>query len=128
MEPIEYIERLRMNQENYNFSRQDFITLLEKDMLETLEKNKTETGYLSYDKFRSVISDLRVKFNQISLIKMGSPLSTELWGFFFATKVIPFRKKLYPKEHEVIEKNRSSQTPAYVRAKKVLDKTYGIRN
>ena len=105
----EYIDKFRMNQENFEFSRQEFIAQLKFDFLESIHnhpKLDPEQQTLRYVYFKEVVKEFQAKFRQINSIKRGKPLSQGLWKAFFAAVVVPYRKEHYPKIQDHIEKLR----------------------
>ena len=100
MKPEEYITRFRMNQENYEFNRQEFIAQLKFDFLEGIQNSKNwdpKTGKLPYKFFKEIVKAYELKFQEISNLKNGRGLSPRLWKAFFATVVVPYRRENYPK-------------------------------
>lgn len=107
MKPEEYITRFRMNQENYEFNRQEFTAQLKFDFLESIQNHPNydrETGKLQYKVFKELVKACELKFCKISNLKRGQGLSHRLWKAFFATVVVPYRKENYPRIQEHIEK------------------------
>lgn len=98
MEPKEYIDRFRMNQENYEFSRQEFIAQLKFDFLESIKNHpeyNEKTGFLHYKHFRALVKEIEAKYYAISALKI-MPLSKGLWGTFYRVVVVPYRANKYP--------------------------------
>lgn len=109
----EYIDKFRMNQENFEFSRQEFIAQLKFDFLESIVESihkhpkwDPEQQKLRYVYFKEVVKEFQAKFRQINSLKRGKPLSQGLWKAFFAAVVVPYRKEHYPKIQDHIEKLR----------------------
>lgn len=102
----EYIDRFRMDQENYEFNRQEFINQLRIDFLESIHRhenydNKVDT--LEYKYFREIVKEFQDKFDKISRLKKVGNLSPGLWKAFFASVIVPYRKEKYPIMQKAIE-------------------------
>ena len=104
----EYITQFRMGQENYEFSREEFIQEFSKDFLDSFQKlpKLPETnkygGVPTYNNFKSLVTQFQKKFWKISDLKPGKNLTKALWGAFYAITVIPAREKYYPDLNEKI--------------------------
>lgn len=110
MKPEEYIVRFRMNQENYEFNRQEFLAQLKFDFLEDIQNHQNWDPYqgkLRYKFFKEIVKAFELKFFEIGDLKKGRSLSKKLWQAFFATVVVPYRREHYPKVQEHIEGLRS---------------------
>lgn len=109
MTPKDYIDKFRMNQENYEFNRKEFISEFKKEFLESIKNHpKYKDGGLDYKYFRELIVKFQDKFNKISSIRRGKRLSKGLWNAFFAGAVVPYRKENYPERQEAIEKLKAN--------------------
>lgn len=109
MKPEEYISKFRMNQENYEFNRQEFIAQLKFEFLESIQNHKEFDpiqGKLRYKIFKEIVKAFEIKFLEISKLKKGKGLSKNLWKAFFATVVVPYRKEHYPQIQEHIHLKR----------------------
>ena len=121
MEAIDYVKLFKLDQENYDFKREEFISELGKDFLDycqttTIGINK-KTGTLYYYRFKEIVKNFETKFWAISELKIGEPFTQNLWNAFFATKVVPLRAKLFPGIQSMIEKlkeiqNRQDKKPS----------------
>lgn len=113
MEALEYVKAFKMDQPNYSFDRHHFIETFGNEFKEFIEDPNIgvdpETGRIPYSKFKEVVKNFEGKFNSISEIKPGKPLSRGLWGAFYAIWVLSMRKKLFP---EIDKKIIESQTKA----------------
>lgn len=100
MEALEYVKIFKMDQPNYSFDREAFIDTLGKEFKAYLENPEfgidPETGKLPYHRFKEAVKNFEAKFQAISEIKGGKPLSKGLWGAFYGIWVIPTRGKLFP--------------------------------
>lgn len=110
MEAIDYVKLFKLDQENFDFKRGEFISELGKEFLEycqttTIGRNN-KSGIIYYYRFREIVKNFESKFWAISELKVGEPLSQKLWNAFFATQVVPLRGRLYPKMQKRIEKQR----------------------
>lgn len=108
MEPLEYIQKFRMDQENYEFSRPDFLNQLENDFLESIykcpEKNESN-GFPEYKVFKELVKDIQTKYYLISGF-LPKALSEGLWKCFFANTVVKYRRKYYPEIQTSIERRK----------------------
>lgn len=105
----EYITQFRMGQENYEFSREEFMQELSKDFLDSFQKlPKQENGIPSYGEFKCLVKTFQTKYWDISHKKPGKNLTKGLWGAFYAITVIPARAKYYPSLHEKIMARRNN--------------------
>lgn len=104
----EYITQFRMGQENYEFSREEFMQEFSKDFLDSFQKlpklpeDNKYGGVPTYSRFKGLISEFQTKFWKISDLKPGKNLTKGLWRAFYAITVIPTRAKFYPDLHDKI--------------------------
>lgn len=94
----EYISTFRMDQENYEFSREEFIQELKKEFLEKVAALPIPEGKKVpyYVDFKKVVKEMQEKFWKISFKKPGKNLTKALWGAFFAMVVVDTRRGMYP--------------------------------
>lgn len=121
MEAIDYVKLFKLDQENYDFKREEFISELGKEFLDycqttTIGINK-KTGTLYYYRFKEIVKNFETKFWAISELKIREPFTQNLWNAFFATQVVPLRAKLFPGIQSMIEKlkeiqNRQDKKPS----------------
>lgn len=116
----QFIEQYRLDQENFEFSREDFLSGLNEYFLELLLKssfgayrNISEWELISessfgFDKFKNVITQVEIKFWAISNKKVGEPFTKNLWSAFYAIYVIPVRAKIYPEIDCLIKQKRQN--------------------
>lgn len=100
MEALEYVKRFKMDQPNYDFDRNAFIEAIGeefKSSINILEQRLDDGKVISYPTFKQLVKGVQEKFNKISELKLGKPLSKGLWNAFYAIHVIPMRSTLYPK-------------------------------
>ena len=108
--PTWWVKKFKMDQENYFFNRQEFINELTKEFLEAVQNypiKNPKTNAISYNNFKRVISTFRNLWEQISLQKVGKPLSEGLWNAFYAQAIIPQRKILYPRVQDKINAHKA---------------------
>lgn len=114
MTPNEYITKFRMGQENYEFSRKEFLQEFSKDFLDSFQRlpklfNGSKNGGIpTYTLFRWLIGEFHSKFWKISELKPGKNLTKDLWGAFYAITIIPTREKYYPDLHSKILAKRNN--------------------
>lgn len=139
MEAIDYVKLFKLDQENYDFKREEFISELGKEFLDYCQTTTIgidkKTGNIYYYRFREIVKNFETKFWAISELKIGEPLTQKLWNAFFATQVVPLRTQLFPDIQKMIEElpnfraraeyNRSKQDKKPTNRKKV---NYGKGN
>lgn len=115
MEPIDYIKRLGMDDPALcdKFNRPDFLRLFNTDFIEHINRIE-ENHEISYIEFKDLVRAFENKFNTISSLKAGRPLTKNLWNAFYARFIIPLRAKYFPLTHRRIltlveKKNRDNQ-------------------
>lgn len=134
MEAIDYVKLFKLDQENYDFKREEFISELGKEFLEycqtTTIGRDNKSGIIYYYRFREIVKNFESKFWAISKLKVGEPLSQKLWNAFFATQVVPLRGRLYPKMQKMIEKQRqlNSHSKQDKKSSDPKKANYGKRN
>lgn len=105
MEAIDYVKLFKLDQENYDFKREEFISELGKEFLDYCQTTTIgidkKTGNIYYYRFREIVKNFETKFWSISELKIGEPLTQKLWNAFFATQVVPLRQKVIPKGSEI---------------------------
>lgn len=110
MEPKEYIKRFKMNQQNFEFSRPEFIACFKLDFLENIIRHPNrdlESKKLRYKYFKETVKDFEIKFWEISRLRKGRGLTLGLWQSFFKGVVVPYRSENYPIVQDHIENLRS---------------------
>lgn len=134
MEAIDYVKLFKLDQENFDFKREEFISELGKEFLEycqttTIGRNN-KSGIIYYYRFREIVKNFESKFWAISELKVGEPLSQKLWDAFFATQVVPLRRRLYPKMQKRIEEQRqlNSHSKQDKKSSDPKKANYGKRN
>lgn len=139
MEAIDYVKLFKLDQENYDFKREEFISELGNEFLDYCQTTtigiNPKTHKLYYYRFKEIVKNFETKFWAISKLKLGEPFTQKLWNAFFATQVVPLRAKLFPEIQKMIEElpnfkaraeyNRSKQDKKPTNPKKV---NYGKGN
>lgn len=134
MEAIDYVKLFKLDQENFDFKREEFISELGKEFLEycqtTTIGRDNKSGIIYYYRFREIVKNFESKFWAISGLKVGEPLSQKLWNAFFATQVVPLRRRLYPKMQKKIEEQRqlNSHSKQDKKSSDPKKANYGKRN
>ena len=108
--PTYWVQKFKMDQENYSFNRQEFIKELTKEFLEAIQNypvKNPKTNAISYSNFKRVILTFRRLWEQISIQKVGKTLSEGLWNAFYAQAVIPQRKVLDPRVQDKIDAHKA---------------------
>lgn len=134
MEAIDYVKLFKLDQENFDFKRKEFISELGKEFLEycqtTTIGRDNKSGIIYYYRFREIVKNFESKFWAISELKVGEPLSQKLWNAFFATQVVPLRQRLFPKVQKLIEEQRqlNSHSKQDKKSSDPKKANYGKRN
>lgn len=134
MEAIDYVKLFKLDQENFDFKREEFISELGKEFLEycqtTTIGRDNKSGIIYYYRFREIVKNFESKFWAISELKVGEPLSQKLWNAFFATQVVPLRQRLFPKVQKLIEEQRqlNSHSKQDKKSSDPKKANYGKRN
>lgn len=134
MEAIDYVKLFKLDQENFDFKREEFISELGKEFLEycqtTTIGRDNKSGIIYYYRFREIVKNFESKFWAISELKVGEPLSQKLWNAFFATQVVLLRRRLYPKMQKRIEEQRqlNSHSKQDKKSSDPKKANYGKRN
>ena len=110
MEAIDYVKLFKLDQENYDFKREEFISELGKEFLDYCQTTtigiNPKTHKLYYYRFKEIIKNFESKFWAISKLKVGEGFTQNLWNAFFATQVVPLRAKMFPDIQQFIEKRK----------------------
>lgn len=106
MEAIDYVKLYRLDQENYQFKREEFLKEFGEEFLEYCKTTpigrNTETGTVYYYRFQEIVKNFETKFWAISQLKKGQPFTKKLWKAFFAIYVCPYREKHFPVQVNLI--------------------------
>lgn len=117
----EFINQFKLNVENLEFNREDFLAELNQYFLEILYKaisnqklqnpyqsliSYAHEGKFTWEMFKHAVKQVEQKFWAISNKKVGLPFSRKLWGAFYAIYVIKVRSELFPKIEEEIKFKR----------------------
>lgn len=111
-----FIKKFKLNQENYEFNRENFLKELniyfqQRIKAIELEAKGTKDGF-TYAKFKHCISQTLAKFDSISNHKVGMPLTSSLWDAFFAIYITKARKELFPEiQAKIDEAKRNNPIP-----------------
>lgn len=103
-ETLYYIKKFRLDQENFQFRRQEFIDDLSKKFLEQVnnypEKNP-KTNCITYKNFKGILDYYGEVKDEINAA-VGNKITQGLWNAFYAQTVIPIRKVLFPRVQDKI--------------------------
>lgn len=106
----QYVNRFRLDEPNFQFNRELFLTDLAEDFNELVSasqaRSKDTVGGFSYPKFKHCISEIENKYWSISNKKVGEPFTKQLWSAFFAVYIIPVRAKIFPEVEASITERR----------------------
>lgn len=106
----EYVKRFKLDLENYEFNREDFLKALKDEFLErvilTKESREKSNLQFTYNIFQSLVKEIQSKFWAISNKKAGKPFTKELFGAFYAMAIVDIRTKFFPEEQKMIEDRR----------------------
>lgn len=110
MKTKDYIKEFKLDLENYEFNREEFIRALGKEFLDRLELihiARVNKGMdFPFKVFQELVKEMQTKFRSISNKKVGKPFTSELFSAFYASAVIPAREKYFPEEHAAIVAKR----------------------
>lgn len=102
----EFIKQFKLDQENYEFNREDFLKELNKYLLEMINNAQMSTPNFTFDIFKQCVNQVAQKFWAISNKKAGGCFSKDLWNAFYAVYVVPLRAKHFPQIEAEIQKKR----------------------
>lgn len=120
----EFINEFKLNEENFEFNREDFLAELNKYFLEILYKSISkdelqnpydslisyaQSGKFTWEMFKHAVKQVEQKFWAISNKKVGLPFSKKLWGAFYAIYIIKVRSDLFPKIEAEIKFKREKR-------------------
>lgn len=78
MEAIDYVKLFKLDQENYDFKREEFISELGNEFLDYCQTTtigiNPKTHKLYYYRFKEIVKNFETKFWAISKLKLGNPL------------------------------------------------------
>jgi hypothetical protein len=110
MKTKDYIKEFKLDLENYEFNREEFIRALGKEFLDRLELihiARVNKGMdFPFKVFQELVKEMQTKFWSISNKKVGKPFTPELFSAFYASAVIPAREKYFLEEHAAIVAKR----------------------
>lgn len=111
MDALEYVKRFKMDQPNYSFDRNAFVEAFGKEFRDSIhileQRLLAEDHVIPYTTFKQLVNGHQEKFNKISELKLGKPLSKGLWNAFYALHVIPLRGTLYPQLDKKIQERKA---------------------
>lgn len=105
-----YVGKFRLDQENFQFKREEFLSELDEDFLVLVENqvqaSKETIDGFTYPKFRTCVREIENKFWAISNKKVGEPFTEKLWSAFFAIYIIKTRAAIFPEIEKAITEKR----------------------
>lgn len=102
----EFIKQFKLDQENYEFNREDFLKELNNYLLEIVHNVKSSTPNFTFEIFKQCVNQVCQKFWAISNKKVGGCFSRDLWNAFYGIYVVPLRAQLFPQIEKEIQKKR----------------------
>lgn len=106
-------------------NREEILRELNKEFLERLQTVQMERERknleFTFNIFQNVVTEMQAKFWAISNKKVGKPFTQELFSAFYASTVIPNRKKLFPEEHAKITARREARAIKERELKKAME-------
>lgn len=93
MKPKEYVKKYRLNEQE-QFCHNNFIVDLTIDFTSVIEYLLT-TNNFNYNRFKSVVKEIRQKFDGISNKSKGKGLPESLWKYFYASVIIKAKDELF---------------------------------
>lgn len=106
-----------INREILRELNKEFLERLQTVQMERERKNLEFT----FNIFQNVVTEMQAKFWAISNKKVGKPFTQELFSAFYASTVIPNRKKLFPEEHAKITARREARAIKERELKKAME-------
>lgn len=111
-----YVGKFKLDQENFEFQREELLKDLSLDFLELIEKEKitskgTKDGF-TYQKFKNCVNQIETKFWAISNKKIGLPFTKKLWSAFFAIYLSKLRGELFPEVQALLDQKKLEQDNA----------------
>lgn len=111
MRTKDYIAQFRLNEMDWD--RKKFFRALEqefKDRIEiTIEARKSMGCTFEFNHFTHLVKEIQEKFWSISAHKSGEPFSKALFSAFYASVIIKYRAKYFPKEDAEIKAKREAR-------------------
>ena len=100
MEAIDYVKLFKLDQENYDFKREEFISELGKDFLDYCQTTtigiNPKYGYIYYYRFKEIIKNFETKFWAISKLKVGEQFYSEIMECLFRYAGSTIEEKIIP--------------------------------
>lgn len=93
MHSNDYVKAYKLA-ETYRFDRTSFV----RDLMVDFDALLASAGDMSYDRFQAVVTDLRIKWDNIfNGSKVSPEHSDKFWGFVYASEIVPRRDRLVPR-------------------------------
>src|SRR5690348_7317118 len=92
MKPKDYVRKYNLDQGSH-FDQNSFVKDLTLDFQSTIEFLQSK-DQLNYERFKSVIKEIRQKYDSINN-KSGGKLTEGLWNYFYATIIVKVRDQLF---------------------------------
>lgn len=110
---IEVAEKFKITQVNYEFNRVEFISYLKDILLDRIKRHPNYCiyvpGTIPYKDFKVLVKDLEVFYKKLSAYryeKIGKKLTNKLWGVFYGSVIVEYRKENYPHIQDFVETHR----------------------
>ena len=93
MKPKEYVKKYKLDKQE-QFSHNNFIADFTVDFMSIIEY-LVSTNNFNHNRFKTVIKEIRQKFDGISNKSKGKGLPESLWKYFYATVIVKVRDELF---------------------------------
>lgn len=93
MKPKEYLKKYNLESTNF-FNHGEFIADFASDFMTTIDL-LSQNNQLSYERFKTVVKEIRQKWDGISNKTKGTGLPDKLWNYFYATVIVKTRDQFF---------------------------------
>jgi len=121
MKAKKYVEKYKLLDQKLGQRSNEFLADLDQDFEELLAKN----GGSSPKGFENAVNALRQKFDGVVKKARYAP-EEKLWGYYYATHIIPLKKELYPEYVKAMEEKRQREKQIRDRHRRQEQEEYNI--
>lgn len=118
MEALDYVRIFRLDQDNYQYNRQEFIDTLGKEFKDNIDL-VNKVNHISYDHFKVIVNNFYLKFQIIQELSLNKP-TDKVWSAFYAQYILTTRHKLFTFKDFIIRKRKGYEHQLKLKGKKVL--------
>ena len=105
MEAIDYVKLFKLDQENYDFKRKEFISELGKEFLEYCQTTtigiNSETKHIYYYRFKEIVKNFQEKVLEYFKAKDRRTILGEIMECLLCNPGSSFKEKVIPRYSEV---------------------------